>query len=68
MQVTVKDLSANMELKNKGMELQIKDNDGNHLGDLVINKAALIWCKGRTRQENGKRIAWKKFIDMVESV
>ena len=66
MQVSIKDLSVSMEIKNKGIELDVYDTDGTYLGDLVINRARLVWCKGRTKPENGVFITWKNFIRMVE--
>jgi hypothetical protein len=54
--------SAEIELKNNGMELQVHDNDDNHLGDLIVNKTRLEWCDGRTRAGNGVQIAWRDFI------
>ena len=66
MKVSVKDLSVSMELKNKGMELDVYDTNGKHLGDLVVSKSKLVWCKGRTKPENGKSISWKKFIEYME--
>lgn len=62
MKVKVKDLSAEIELKNTGMELQIHDNEDKHLGDLIVNKTRLEWCDGRTRAGNGVQISWKDFI------
>lgn len=66
MKVSIKDLAVSMEVKNKGIELDVYDNDGNHLGDLVINKTRLVWCKGRTKVENGEAITWQKFIEYME--
>lgn len=66
MKVTVKDLAAEIELKNNGMELEIRSPDGNeHLGDLVITKTNIIWCEGRQRRENGKKVPWQKFIELM---
>jgi hypothetical protein len=62
MKVKIKDLSAEIELKNNGMELQVHDNEDNHLGDLIVNKTRLEWCDGRTRAGNGIQISWKDFI------
>lgn len=67
MKVTIKDLSVNMELKNNGMELAVYDNKENFLGDLVITKSGLTWCKGKQKQENGKKVAWNKFIEWMQS-
>lgn len=68
MKVQVKELSAEIVLKNNGMELQVHDNDDNHLGDLVVNKARLEWCDGRTRAGNGVKISWKEFIAYANSL
>lgn len=67
MKVSVKDFSVSMELKNKGMELDVYDTNGKHLGDLVVTKSKLVWCKGKTTLDNGKSISWKKFIEYMES-
>jgi len=67
MNVSIKDLSVSMEVKNKGIELDVYDNDDKHLGDLVIAKSGLTWCKGRTRKENGEHVPWSAFIEWMES-
>ena len=66
MQVSIKDFAVSMEIKNKGVELQVKDNNDKHLGDLIINKTGLIWCKGRTTVANGKKMTWQDFINSME--
>lgn len=50
MKVSVKDLSVNMELGNKGIELDVYDSNGEHLGDLRIGRATIEWCKGQNAQ------------------
>ena len=56
MKVSIKDLSVDMEIKNNGVELDVYTPDGSkHLGDLIVTKTGLNWCKGRT--ERLKRIA-----------
>ena len=67
MQVQVKDFSVTMELGNKGIELQIKDNNGNHCGDLIIGKAKVTWCKGRTRRAQGIPKTWQEVIGFFEN-
>ncbi len=67
MKVKVKDLAATIEIKNRGIELGVHDNQGNFLGDLVLTKAHLIWCQGKTARENGQRITWKRFIEYMEN-
>ena len=63
MKVTIKNFDVEMEVKNKGIEFEVRSPDGNnHLGDVVLTKAGLVWCKGKTSPENGKKMSWKKFI------
>lgn len=66
MNVSIKNFDVEIKVKNKGIELDIYDNDGNHLGDLVVTKTKLIWCKGKTKPENGRPITWEKFIELME--
>lgn len=66
MKVSVKDFSVSMEIKNKGIELDVYDTDGTHLGDLIVTKSGLTWCKGKTTQAYGQKLSWKKFIAEME--
>jgi hypothetical protein len=64
MKVTIKSFDVEMEVKNAGIEFEVYSPDGKeHLGDLILTKRHLIWCRGRTRRENGEEISWQKFID-----
>jgi hypothetical protein len=66
--VQVKSLAAEIEVKTKGIELEIRTPDGKQqLGDLIVTKTQLIWCPGRTRRENGKKITWEAFREFMES-
>jgi hypothetical protein len=68
MKVSIKNLSVEMEIKNKGVELDVYSADGKkHLGDLVVTKAGLTWCKGRTAPENGNKVSWNDFIKWAEA-
>ena len=67
MKVLIKSFDVSMEVKNKGVELDVSDTDGKHIGDLVVTKTGLIWCAGRTQRQNGKRISWKDFIAQMEA-
>ena len=66
MKVSIKSFDVAMEVKTKGIEFEIYDNQDNHLGDLVVTKTKLIWCKGRTNRENGKEVKWEDFIAQIE--
>jgi len=64
--VWIRNFDVAMNVKNKGIEFGVWNTGGDHLGDLVVTKTKLIWCKGRTRPENGVTISWKKFIKFME--
>jgi hypothetical protein len=69
MRVTVKSFDVDMEVKNNGIEFEVFTPDGKtHWGDLVLTKSGLIWCKGRTRRENGQKISWDDFTTWAESL
>jgi len=57
MNVTIKTFNVAMEVKNAGIELEIRDTANNFLGDLIITKTSLIWCEGRTRRQTGTSAA-----------
>ena len=67
MKVSVKDLSVSMEIKNKGVELDVYDSGNNHLGDLIVTKSGLTWCKGKTTPAKGKKIKWEEFIASMDN-
>lgn len=66
MNVSIKKFDVDMEIKNNGIELEVHDNNNNHLGDLVITKTGLTWCKGRTTVKNGVNISWEDFTSYME--
>jgi hypothetical protein len=66
MKVSIKDLSVAMEIKNKGVELDVYSPDGaTHRGDLIVTKKGLTWCKGKARK-NVAKIKWDDFIEWAE--
>ena len=72
MKVSVKDFAVSMEIKNKGIELDVYDNAGKHLGDLVVTKTKLVWCKGKTGVEAaqivGKAVAERAIAKGITTV
>ncbi len=69
MDVAIKSFDVAMDVKNKGIELEIREpNDGAKLGNLVVTKSNLIWCPGKAQLANGKRIKWADFIEMANAV
>jgi len=66
MKVWIKNLNVEMEVKNSGVEFEVRSaDDEKHLGDLVLTRASVIWCPGRTKRENGKKLSWDKFIELM---
>ena len=69
MRVNVKRFNVEMEVKNSGIEFEVRTPNGKqHLGDLVLTKTRLIWCPGQTKPENGKKMRWEEFIKMMEEI
>ena len=66
--VSVKELNTTMELKNKGMELEIRDTNNEFLGDLVIGKGGITWCKVNTTPKNGVKKSWEEVIAFFGSI
>ena len=67
MEVKIKDLGIELEVKSKGIEFGVRDNSGAHLGDLYLTSTRMIWCNGRTHKENGIEIDWEDFIEMMNN-
>jgi hypothetical protein len=67
MKISVKDFQVNMDLGNKGLQLDVYDTDDKYLGDLRIGKAKLERCKGKIHTGNGKTKTWKELIEWFES-
>lgn len=69
MQVKIKDFDvAPIEVRTNGIEFEVRTPDGDQqLGDLILTKARLEWCNGRTRRGNGVAKTWQQFIDWMNS-
>lgn len=65
MKVSIKNFEVEMDLKNNGVEFEVYDHN-THLGDLILTKTSVIWCRGRVRRENGRRFTWEQFIERME--
>jgi hypothetical protein len=56
-----------MEIKNNGIELEVRDTDETFLGDLIVTKTKIFWCKGKTSREHGKKVTRENFARMMEA-
>ena len=68
MQVYINKLGVDMQVKIRPIELAVySEDEKEYLGRLVINKANLIWCPGRTRPKHGGiSMSWAKFIEVMQ--
>lgn len=64
MKVSIKEFRVAMELKNKGMELEIRNNSDEFLGDLRVTKTGLEWCQGKS--QSGEKKTWDEVISFFE--
>lgn len=68
MEVWIKSLEVEMQVKQKGIELEVRSKNGEtQLGDCYATMTGLIWCKGRVKKENGTKVKWEDFIAICES-
>lgn len=67
MKVNIKKFDVEMEVKNKGIEFEIRDGKGAFLGDVVLTRKGLIWCQDKTDRKNGKSVDWEDFIAWANS-
>ena len=68
MKLTVKRFNVEMEVKNTGIEFEVRTPNGaEHLGDIVITKTRLIWCPGKTTPKNGKAILLEELIAFMNA-
>ena len=68
MQVWIKSLEVEMQVKQKGIELEVRTKDGKgQMGDCYATMTGLVWCNGRIKKENGVKIKWEDFIAICAS-
>ena len=67
MKLSIKSFDVKMEVKNKGVEFEVRKPNGDFLGDFVLTSTGLTWCKGRTKPENGVKVKWDKLIEWMET-
>ena len=68
MEVWIKSLEVEMQVKQKGIELEVRGKDGkSQLGDCYATMTGLIWCKGKVKKENGIKMKWEDLIAICAS-
>ena len=68
MKVKIKSLEVEMEVKQKGIELEVRENKGNkQLGDCYATMKGLTWCAGKTTKPKGVNVSWENFAVIFAS-
>lgn len=68
MKVAIKKMKVDMQVKNGGIEFEIRTpDDSEQLGDVILTSTKIIWCKGKTTKKNGISMTWEQFIKAMES-
>lgn len=66
--VWTKQIDVTMQVKNKGVELEVREpKGGTFLSDFVVTKSGVTCCRGNTSRENGVKLNWKRFIALMEA-
>ena len=68
MKIIIKEFVVDMEVKSSGIEFEVRTPDNKkQLGDCYITKTGMIWCEGRKGKNNGIKISWDEFIQIMQS-
>ena len=68
MKVKIKSFDVDMDVKAKGIEFEVRQpNHGEQLGDCYLTMTGLTWCKGKVGKENGIKITWNEFMEIMQS-
>jgi hypothetical protein len=65
MDVSIKNFGVALKVKTSGIELDVAEPNGKHIGDLYVTKKGLIWCSGKITRENGINKTWSEFIALM---
>ena len=66
MNVSIKNFDVKMDVKNNGVEFEVRDTQDKFLGDCIVTKTGITWCKGKTKAANGKKVSWNELIDWMQ--
>ena len=77
MKLLIKSFDVDMEVKTKGIEIDVYELDqkqadgttkkGDRLGDVILNKKGLTWCKEARPAAPRATKTWKEVITWMES-
>ena len=68
MKVLIKSFDVEMQVKQSGIELEVRSPDGSkQLGDCYATMTGLVWCKGRTTKAHGIKLKWDDLATICAS-
>ncbi len=68
MEVWIKSFDVDMQIKSKGIELEVRTADGSEqIGDCYATMTGLIWCKGKKHKDNGVKLKWEDLRIICDS-
>jgi hypothetical protein len=68
MKVGIKSFDVDMDVKKKGVELEIKSPDGSQFhGDCFVTMTGLVWCQGKTTKQHGVKLKWDELMEIAGS-
>jgi len=66
MKVNIKKFVVDMEVKNTGIEFEVRSTDSkSQVGDCYVTKTGLTWCKGKTTRKNGIAVTWAELAEVL---
>ncbi|MBI5846061.1 MAG: hypothetical protein HZB23_15495 [Deltaproteobacteria bacterium] len=69
MKVWIKSFEVNMEIKQNGLELEVRSPNGKEqLGDCYVTMTGLTWCLGKITRANGVELKWSELATLLSSV
>lgn len=68
MKVFIKSFDVEMQVKQNGIELEVRSADGKtQIGDCYTTMTGLVWCKGKTTKQKGIKLKWEDFALLCSS-
>jgi len=68
MKVWIKSFDVEMQVKQNGIELEVRSPDGKtQLGDCYATMTGLVWCKGKVTKPKGVKLSWNDLSAICSS-
>ena len=67
MQIRIKKFEIDMQVRQKGIEFEVRQPDGTFVGDCYVTMTGLTWCAGKTTRVNGVKVKWSELEEILYS-